>query len=53
MALGHDLGVPIAFLEPLQDNGASKDCELEVKAYDPEEFTDLLSLTCSDLRFCD
>ena len=53
MALGHDLVVSIAFLEPLQDSGATKDSELEVKAYDPEEFTNLLSLTCSDLRFCD
>ena len=53
MALGHDLVVSIAFLQPLQDSGATKDSELEVKAYDLEEFTDLLSLTCSDLRFCD
>lgn len=53
MALGHDLVVSIAFLEPLQDSEPTKGSELEVKAYDPEEFPDLLSLTCSDLRFCD
>lgn len=44
MALGHDLGVPIAFLEPLQDNGASKDRELEVKAYDPRSLLIFLAL---------
>lgn len=53
MALSHDLVVSIAFLETLQDHGATTDSELEVKAYDPEEFTDCLSLTGSDLRFCD
>lgn len=53
MALSPDLVVSIAFLETLQDHAATTDSELEVKAYDPEEFTDRLSLTGSDLRFCD
>ena len=32
MALGHDLVVSIAFLEPLQDSGATKDSELDVES---------------------